>query len=80
MSWDQRFSEHITLQGDKRLVTLRDAANYIFSLPKSEYDCAEWRTAMHCLIEAADHGGPVPFARIGVMQAINRHQEHAFPA
>ena len=33
---------------------------------------------MHCLIEAADHGGSVMFARIGVSQALHRHVERVF--
>jgi hypothetical protein len=33
----------------------------------------EVHAAAHCLPQAAEHSGPVSFARIGVMQAINRH-------
>ena len=28
---------------------------------------------MHCLIEAADGDGPIEFARMGMLQAIDRH-------
>ena len=34
MSWDQQFFDPIILPGRKQLVTLRDAANYIVTLPK----------------------------------------------
>ena len=56
-----------------KLKTLRDAVAYISKLPKAEHDAKEWQTAMHCLIEAADSGGPIEFARMGMLQAIDRH-------
>jgi hypothetical protein len=34
VSWDQQFFDPIILPGRKQLVTLRDAANYIVTLPK----------------------------------------------
>jgi hypothetical protein len=46
VSWDLKFSEPIELPASKKFKTLRDAANYIFTLPKSEYDSEEWRTAL----------------------------------
>jgi hypothetical protein len=33
---------------------------------------------MHCLIEAADHGGSVMNARIGVSRALRQHLGHNF--
>ncbi len=33
---------------------------------------------MEALILVATHGGPTMFARIGVMQALNRHVERVF--
>jgi hypothetical protein len=41
-------------------------------LPKAEHDAEEWQTAMEALLRVADHDGPTMFARIGVMQALNR--------
>ncbi|WP_398482516.1 hypothetical protein [Tardiphaga sp.] len=70
-SWDQRLPEPISVAGQKPLVTLRDAATYITTLPKSEQDEIRWQTAVHVLIQAADNGGPIEFARIGMMQALN---------
>ena len=34
----------------------------------------EVQTAAHCVTEAAENGGPLLFAKIGMMQAINRHK------
>jgi hypothetical protein len=59
------------------LVTLRDAAEYITELPKAEHDADEWQAAMQVLLLVAEHDGPAMFARIGVIQAINRHVARA---
>ena len=66
MSWDKLFREPIEVPGGEPLVSLRDAGAYITQLPPHEHDAREWQTAMHCLIEAADFGGPVSFARLGM--------------
>jgi hypothetical protein len=56
----------------RRLVTLEDAGTYITKLPKAEHQAAEWLAAMEALILVATSGGPVMFARIGIMRALNR--------
>jgi hypothetical protein len=77
--WDQIFFDPIELQGRRKpLVTLRDAADHIIKLPKTEHDLPEWRTAMEALILVAEQGGPTMFARIGVMKALNRNVERVF--
>jgi hypothetical protein len=76
--WDQQFYDPIELPKGKKLVTLRDAAQYIIKLPKAERDADEWQAAMEALILVAEHNGPTMFARIGVMRAINRHVERVF--
>ena len=76
--WKRPFDEPIPLPGGRKLVTLRDAGNFITKLPKTEHDAAEWQAAMEALILVATHGGPTMFARIGVMQALNRHVERVF--
>jgi hypothetical protein len=53
MSWDQRFFDPIILPGGKRLITLRDAAQYIIKLPKAEHDAKEWQAAMQALLLVA---------------------------
>jgi hypothetical protein len=77
LSWDQFFSDPVPTPGGMDLKTLRDAGAYISKLRKSEHEATEWQTAMHCLIQAADHGGPIEFARMGMMQALGRHIERA---
>jgi hypothetical protein len=77
LSWDQFFSDPVPTPGGMDLKTLRDAGAYISKLQKSEHEATEWQTAMHCLIQAADHGGPIEFARMGMMQALGRHLERA---
>ena len=78
MSWDKAFSEPITLPDGEVLFSLRDAGAYITRLPQEEHEAKEWQTAMHCLIEAADYGGPMSFARLGVAQALHRRDEKVF--
>ena len=78
VSWDRPFAEPIELPKGKRLITLRDAAQYITKLPKAEHDTEEWQAAMEALFLVAEHDGPTMFARIGVMRALNRHVERVF--
>ena len=78
MSWDQEFFDPIELPNGRKLVTLRDAAQYIMKLPKAEHDADEWQVAMQALLLVVEHDGPTMFARIGVMRALNRHVERVF--
>lgn len=70
MSWDIRFPNPVELPSGKLLHTLRDAGHHITALPKSEQMKPAWQNAMHVLLQAADHLGPVEFARLGMMQAL----------
>jgi hypothetical protein len=72
MSWDRPFDQPVPLPSGAPARTLRDAANYIKKLPKSEYDCPEWRLAVQMLIDASEDRGPMLFARIGINRAIER--------
>ena len=76
--WARKFDEPIPLPDGRELVTLQDAGNYVTKLPKAEHEAAEWQAAMHALILVAEKGGPTMLARIGMMQAINRHREKVF--
>jgi hypothetical protein len=76
--WQRRFDEPIPLQKGKKLVTLRDAAEYITKLPKAEHDAEEWLAVMKALLLVAESDGPTMFARIGVMRALNRRVERVF--
>jgi len=53
-------------------VTLRDAGNYITSLPKAEQNLDEWLAAVEALLLVAELNGPTIMARIGIMRALNR--------
>jgi hypothetical protein len=62
----------------QKLITLRDAAEYITELPKAEHDTAEWQAAMQALLLVVEHNGPTIFARIGIMRALNRNVVREF--
>jgi len=69
-----RFAEPIVLEDGSQLATLRDAIAHLAKLiPKAERNMPEILTASDLLTNAAEHGGPVEFARIATLQAINRH-------
>jgi hypothetical protein len=70
MSWSRPFDEPIQPPKGKKLVTLRDAALYITKLPKAEHEAPERLAAMDALILVAETDGPVMFARIAVMPAL----------
>ncbi|NEW96663.1 hypothetical protein DY467_07725 [Rhodopseudomonas sp. BR0G17] len=59
--------------GSRPLRTLRDAAAYIEALPPAEQQHSDGQTALHVLLQAADHDGPMMFARIGVSRMVRRH-------
>ena len=61
----------------RKLLTLKDAADYIMKLPKKESELPEWQTAIEVLL-LVSRGGPTMMARIGVMKALNRHVERVF--
>ena len=73
--WQRPFDDPVILPEGRRLVTLRDAGDYITKLPKVEHEAPEWQAAMEALILVATSGGPTTIARIGVMRALNRHVE-----
>ena len=68
--WRRPFEYPIGI-GDRALVTLLDAGEYIAALPKKEHEAAEWRAAMEALLLVVERGGPTMFARIGIMRAMN---------
>jgi hypothetical protein len=75
VSWSRKFEDPISLPGGRTLVTLRDAADYITTLPKKE--SALPQTAIEVLM-LVSRGGPTMMARIGVLKALNRHVEKVF--
>jgi hypothetical protein len=78
VAWDQEFFDPIVLPSGKKLITLRDAAEYITELPKAEHDTPEWQAAMEALLLVVENSGPPMFARIGFMRALNRNVERTF--
>jgi hypothetical protein len=70
MTWSAQFSDPIPRPEGGSLRTLQDAGAYITGLPKRTHGSAPWQNAMHVLIQAADHGGPIEFARLGMMHAL----------
>jgi hypothetical protein len=76
--WSRKFEEPIPLPKGRQLITLKDAGNYITKLPKAEHMTPEWQTAMEVLILVATRNGPTMLARIGIMQALNRHVVREF--
>jgi hypothetical protein len=74
LSWYQGFFDPIILPGRKPLVTLRDAAHYIMSLPEAEQQAPEWQAAIEVLMLIGENGGDPMMAHIGIMRALHRHQ------
>jgi len=76
VSWSLRFAEPIVLPDGRKLATLRDAVRHLAKIiPEAERDMLEVLSASDLLTQAAEHDGPVEFARIATLQAINRHVE-----
>jgi hypothetical protein len=47
-------------------------------VPKAEHTMPKVQAAARMVTEAAENGGPMVFARMGMMQAINRHRVREF--
>ena len=75
--WSTPFEDPIVLPDGRKLLTLKDAADYITKLPKKESDLPEWQAAIEALM-LCSRGGPTMMARIAFMKALNRHVELVF--
>jgi hypothetical protein len=63
----------------RKLVTLEDAIAWLAKeVPKSEHGMNQVQAAAHCVTEAAEYGGPMMLARMGMMPAIDRHRPEEF--
>jgi hypothetical protein len=81
VSWDSRFAEPIELPGGVRLASLREAiVHLVNTVPSSERGMPVVLTAAELITSAAERGGPVEFARIATLRALNRHVERVFDA
>lgn len=79
MSWEQLFFDPIELPDGRVLRSLRDAGEFIQSLPKVTQDRLEWQAAIRALLLVVECNGDPMLARIGIMRAIYRHREPAAP-
>jgi hypothetical protein len=70
--WSLTFEDPIPLPDGRELRTLRDAAEYIASLPERENDTPEWRTALTVLMINIEHGGDTTLLRMSIMRALDR--------
>lgn len=67
MSWDREFPRPIAVPGKRKpLVTLRDAALYMTSLPKPERGAEHWRPAVTLLSVIGEKGGCLYLAELAV--------------
>ena len=79
MSWSRRFEEPIELPDGRKLKTLAEAMAWLAKeVPKSEHKMEKVQTAAHLVTRAAEHGGPMIFAQMGMLQAIHRHHKRVF--
>jgi hypothetical protein len=77
LPWSTHFEDPIALLDGRKLITLKDAADYVMKLSKKESDLPEWQAAIEVLMLCIRGGDPM-LARIGVMKALNRHVERVF--
>jgi len=50
LHWSSPFEDPIILGDGRKLLTLKDAADYITKLPKRESDLPEWQAAIEALM------------------------------
>jgi hypothetical protein len=69
--WLKRFYKPVILPDQRSLLTLRDVAEHIATLPPSDRNTAHWQLALESLTLAANTKGSIELARTAVM-ALNR--------
>jgi hypothetical protein len=75
MFWHLEFDEPIVLASGRVFRTLRDAGDYVCTLPKKEANLSHWQVAASCLLTASEKGGGlVVMARIAMMRALQAHE------
>jgi hypothetical protein len=80
VSWDSRFAEPIEFPGGVRLASLREAiVHLVDTIPSSERRMPVVLTAVELITDAAERGGPIEFARIATLRAVNRNVERTLP-
>jgi len=73
LTWSTPFDDAIDLPDGRKLITLRDAAAYVGTLPEAEQQATEWKSAARSLIEAAKQRDLLVLAYIDMLKALNRH-------
>jgi hypothetical protein len=79
MSWQQLFFDPIELPDGRRLRSLRDAGEFIQSLPKAVQGRPEWQVATEALLLVVECDGDPMLARIGVVRALNADKSAKTP-
>jgi hypothetical protein len=78
-NWARKFDDPVTLPDGRKLTRLKEAMAWLAKeIPKSEHGMKEVQAAAHCVTEAAENNGLMDFARMGMMQAIHRHERRVF--
>jgi hypothetical protein len=73
MAWFKRFYDPIILPDGRKLLTFRDAAEYITALAIAEQDAADWLVAMETLLLVAERNAPEMLARIAIVKALDQN-------
>jgi hypothetical protein len=61
------------------VLTLKEAIAWLAKeVPLAEHGMKQVQAAAHCVTQAAENDGPMIFAQMGMMQAINRHRTQEF--
>jgi hypothetical protein len=80
MTWSRPFDDPIALPDGRELTTLRQAADYITSLPAKVQQRAEWQAAAEALLLVVERRGDPMLARIGMLRALNAGKPPPDPA
>jgi hypothetical protein len=79
MMWFKRFTDPIVLEDGRKLLTLRDAADYITTLPQAERDAAHWLIAAEALTLVAERNGAELLARMAMQMALTDDKQPPAP-
>jgi hypothetical protein len=71
MRWEQLFFDPIELPDGRVLRSLRDAGEFIQSLPKATQDRPDWQVAVRAFLLVIECNGDPMLARIGMMRALS---------
>lgn len=77
MSRSREFFDPIPLPDGRKLVTLKDAGEYIQALPAAVQKTDRWQTATQALLIVVKTGDPM-LARMGIMLALDPRGEPVF--